>query len=547
MENVLQSQQFEKIDKFRKNGKLAPLKDEEHLSSLLNKLIKNGHLDEKLGKQLKPIGSQPAKLYGLPKVHKDGVPMRPILSMVQTAQYDIAKFLDFKLKPLISEKYACRDSFEFVNFISNYELSNKNEFMVSFDVTSLFTNVPLNETINLCCEIWKNNFLEHKNLNEVAFRELLTFATSNINFLFNNQWYKQVDGVAMGSPLAPTLASIFLSKIEENIDLFSGYKPLVYKRYVDDVFLIFENKDHVKPFLNYMNSIHSNIKFTVEEEVQSTLPFLDLLINRKSNCYETGIYRKKTDTGLYTTPGSFCETRYKSNMIKCLIYRSWSLSSTYLNAHESLNKLTSLLNKNGWSKSFIEKLTHQTLDKILNESNSNNKNLNNTIHQTISPNTNYNPLESRYILSIPYSEGFKHLKSSILKSLIPNTMNLKIISQSYKIRDMFSNKSPTPLGLCSDLVYQYTCNGCNATYIGETSRHLCKRIKEHSRLDNGSNIAEHNLKCKKKIEENDFQILCNRFKNYWERVTCEALLIRSMDPKINIQASHSTSLLNIFK
>ena len=99
--------------------------------------------------------------------------MRPILSMVQTAQYDIAKFLDFKLKPLISEKYACRDSFEFVNFISNYELSNKNEFMVSFDVTSLFTNVPLNETINLCCEIWKNNSHEHKNLNEVAFRELL--------------------------------------------------------------------------------------------------------------------------------------------------------------------------------------------------------------------------------------------------------------------------------------------------------------------------------------------------------------------------------------
>ena len=51
MENVLKSQQFEKIDKFRKNGKLAPLKDEEHLSSLLNKLIKNGHLDEKLGNQ----------------------------------------------------------------------------------------------------------------------------------------------------------------------------------------------------------------------------------------------------------------------------------------------------------------------------------------------------------------------------------------------------------------------------------------------------------------------------------------------------------------
>ena len=113
--------------------------------------------------------------------------------------------------------------------------------MVSFDISSLFTNVPLVEALNLCSDRRKNNYSEHLIVEEVGFRELLSFATSNVHFLFNNEWYKQTDGVAMGSPLAPTLASVFLSKIENKIKLFDGNQPLVYKRYVDDIFLVFKN------------------------------------------------------------------------------------------------------------------------------------------------------------------------------------------------------------------------------------------------------------------------------------------------------------------
>ena len=155
---------------------------------------------------------------------------------------------------------------------------------------------------------------------------MLYFATSNIHFLFNNESYKQVDGVAMGSSLAPTLASIFLSSIEDNIDLFPGQKPLAYKRYVDDIFLIFDNQIDIDPFLGYLNSLHPNIKFTTETENNGKLSILDLLIERKRDFYETEFPRKKTDTGLYTTPNSFCESRYKYNMIRGLIFRSWSLS-----------------------------------------------------------------------------------------------------------------------------------------------------------------------------------------------------------------------------
>ena len=293
-------QQFLKIDKFRKNGKLPPIKDDERLSILLKNLVKNKDIPETLGNCLRTVGSQPAKLYGLPKVHKKDISMRPVLSMVNTAQYTIAKYLDHLLKPLLFSKYECKDSFEFVNFISNLEVNTNTEHMVSFDVVSLFTNVPLNETIDLCCEIWKMNTEGQKFLSVFAFKELLLFATSNVNFLFNEEWYKQVDGVAMGSPLAPTLASIFLSSIEDKINLFMGIKPNVYKRYVDDIFLVFSHEKYILPFLNYLNSLHGNIKFTVENEKSGFLPFLDIMIERKLLNYETGIYRKPTDTGLYT-------------------------------------------------------------------------------------------------------------------------------------------------------------------------------------------------------------------------------------------------------
>ena len=313
----------------------------------------------------------------------------------------------------------------------------------------------------------------------------------------------------------------------------------IYKRYVDDIFLVFKERENMLPFLSYMNSLHSNIVFTVELEKNGVLPFLDLLIERKGSRYETEIYRKKTDTGLYTTTKSFCEPKYNRSMIKGLLFRCWSLSSTYEKADASIDKLTELLQKNGYSKSFLEKLTNETIDKLMNKEHEGKDEL--KPDKLSNENSNIG-----YTLIVPYSEGYKKFKSSILKSIDSKNLNLKIISKSYKIQSMFSNKSHTPLSLCSNLVYQFSCNGCNATYIGETSRHLCKRIQEHGRLGNGSNIAGHMKVCRSEVKTTNFKILCSNFKNYWERVTCEALLIKSLNPSINVQTSLSSTLLKIF-
>jgi len=135
--------------------------------------------------------------------------------MINTAQYNVAKVLERLLRPLIINPLECKDSFDFVNQILNYKASSNEEVMVSFDVVSLFTNVPLVETIDLCVQLWEQvTDKTGSPISGKALKSLLEFSTKDVPFIFNNQWYMQTDGVATGSPLAPLMASIFLQSLE---------------------------------------------------------------------------------------------------------------------------------------------------------------------------------------------------------------------------------------------------------------------------------------------------------------------------------------------
>ena len=115
--------------------------------------------------------------------------------------------------------------------------------------------------------------------------------------------YLMVD--TMGSPLGPVLANIFMCHFEEKWVLNNNARPSIWFRYVDDTFTLFDSKNTATQFLHYLNSCHANIKFTVEFEENSTIPFLDILIKRHNHTFSTSIYRKKTFTGLYTKWDSF--------------------------------------------------------------------------------------------------------------------------------------------------------------------------------------------------------------------------------------------------
>ena len=168
--------------------------------------------------------------------------------------------------------------------------------MISFDVESLFTNIPLEETCNIILEsLYPNNNTIVNGLSRKQFKELLSLTTGNSYFLFNKKLYQQIDGVAMGSPLGPTLANIFMCHLESII--FSNcptqFKPVFYRRFVDDTFALFNDRDQAKLFLDYINSVHPNIKFTCESEHNHSLNFLDLTIRKLNNSFSTSIYNRK--------------------------------------------------------------------------------------------------------------------------------------------------------------------------------------------------------------------------------------------------------------
>ena len=155
--------------------------------------------------------------YGLPKIHKNNVPLRPILSCINNYSYKVAKFFIPLLNPLSIGSYMVRDSFSFVQELLNLNFNSSSVVMAGFDVTSLFTNIPLDETIDIISNCVFANAVRFHGLTRCEFRKLLCFAVKNCHFLFNGVLYQQIDGVAMGSPLGPLFANIFLSFHEKRL------------------------------------------------------------------------------------------------------------------------------------------------------------------------------------------------------------------------------------------------------------------------------------------------------------------------------------------
>ena len=123
------------------------IKNEDKIKSFLYRNIKS-YIDEKVYDDISPSGSQPGKLYGLCKVHKNGNPMRPVISMIGTAEYKLAKYLDEFIKPNINVSHSVDSTSAFMDKLKAFEFKEGDK-LVSFDVCSLFTNVPLDETIGL--------------------------------------------------------------------------------------------------------------------------------------------------------------------------------------------------------------------------------------------------------------------------------------------------------------------------------------------------------------------------------------------------------------
>ena len=152
-------------------------------------------------------------MYGLPKIHKQIVPLRPNVSITGSAQHQLVQWLTSVIDPVLSLYFAhcISDSFTFAHKIRTFDFL-PSVFLCSYDICSLFSNVPLTETIEICADALYNGELTPPHFPRAIFDELMQTATSSVEFGFNNIMHRQIDGVAR-APLLVHLLLTFLSAI----------------------------------------------------------------------------------------------------------------------------------------------------------------------------------------------------------------------------------------------------------------------------------------------------------------------------------------------
>jgi len=403
--------------------------------------------------------------------------------------------------------------------------------MASVDIQSLFTNVPLEETTNIIVHgLLNSNEIPH-HLNEKQITKALQLATVDSVFTFNDNLYTQTDGVAMGSPLGPTYANAFLC-YHEKVWLNQcpdEFKPSLYRRYVDDTFLLFKNCSQVEQFVSYLNTKHPNLKFTYEIEQNSKLPFLDTIITKDNGRLTTSVYRKPTFTGLGVNYSSFSPKLFKLNSISTLINRAYNICSDYVSFDKEMDFLLNYFTENSYPSKFFYKILRNFLNKK---------------HSSSTP--VLSAAKDLCYVTLPYlghlSFSIRKELQSIFKDTFPQTDFRFIFKTTTTIRSLLNKTKPLPFALRSCVVYQFKCSRCNSRYVGSTTRSLQHRILEHMGKSyrtgvllsspSPSAIREHCYSTGHPLTQQDFHILTSA-SHRLDLITLESLFISRMKPDLN--------------
>ena len=278
-----------------------------------------------------PTGAVSPKYYGLPKIHKAGTPLRPIISSIGTATYNTAKELAKILKPLVgTSSHHVQNTRDFIDQIKDVRLKD-GESIMSYDVTSLFTSVPINPALDIIQQRLTEDEDLHKrtSMNTQQITSLLEFCLNSTSFMFQGQYYQQMEGAAIGSPLSPIIANIFMEHFEKQALESAPHPPSLWKRFVDDTFVILETA-YKEEFFHHINSLDSHIKFTVENtRDDGSIPFLDTLIKPNNDgSLQTKVYRKPTHTNQYLKWDSHHAISNKYSVISSLLHRAKDICSS---------------------------------------------------------------------------------------------------------------------------------------------------------------------------------------------------------------------------
>jgi len=277
---------------------------------------------------------------GTIKIHKTGAPIRPVINWRNAFAYKIAKMLNNKLQIYIPLPYGynIKNSVQLMDELLSIPFSPILQF-VSFDITNMYSNVPTSDLIHIIELICNQQFIDG-----ITKQELVNISKIIIEqnyFKFENRYYSQENGLAMGSPTSSIFSEMYLQYIENTVvyDTLIQNNIMGYFRYVDDIFIVYDSTttDIVK-VLDSFNKLIPSIKFTMERETNNRINFLDITITKEHDKLTFDIYRKPTTTDSIIQYDSCHPTEHKLAAVRYLTNR---MNTCHLNTANKEKEKTS--------------------------------------------------------------------------------------------------------------------------------------------------------------------------------------------------------------
>lgn len=296
----------------------------------------------------------------------------------------------------------------------------------------------------------------------------------------------------MGSKLSPYLANIFMSELEETLKKNKLF-PRIWYRYVDDVFAVVKGR-MLSKILELINNQFETISFTVEEENEDILPFLDVAIHRtEEGKLDFSIYRKPTHTDRYITSDSHHNGSHKQAAFHSMVHRMYNIPMSNENVEKEKNYIFDVAEKNGYGRKFVEKIMRKHELGLVRQ--------NSTTLQPIKE------APDRRIC-VPYFPAFTNKLKSVL-----GKHNIELVTSSSTLKSYICKyKDSTPL-LQKSGIYCIECAECDLSYIGQTKRPITTRIQDHVRHTEKeetyySSVAEHMVECGHSFDTDRVKVLC---------------------------------------
>ena len=315
----------------------------------------NEYINKDTYSYLMPSNPTCSRFYILPKIHKNrqNPPGRPIVSANNHPTEHISEYVSDILNPLVSKLPSyIKDTTDFLRKLSTLNNLPNDSLLVTLDVSSLYTNIPHSDGIQAARKELNKRTTQQPPTETIC--DLIDIILTNNNFEFDEQFYLQKHGTAMGTRMAPPYANLFMGDLERSALDKTAYKPLVWWRYIDDIFLIWTHgPDKLTDFISTLNTAHPTIKFT-HEVSPTSIHFLDVTVSLNAdNNISTDLYIKPTDKHQYLLSTSAHPKHTKQSIPYSLALRLRRICSTDETFYLRTNELLTYLTNRGYKRKHV--------------------------------------------------------------------------------------------------------------------------------------------------------------------------------------------------